>query len=174
MKKPKASIAATAVKGATKLGVMITPEQIAASGTEHGHQAAFFQQLVLLRKEDPVWWADTVMAFAIPNGGDRRPSVAASLAAEGVKSGVPDVCYPVPLGPVAGLWNKFKVPGLDLKTNGARQPNQIKWAKDLRAKHYAVCTCYGWRAGIFALTAYCTGTLIMPDDGDALPVVVSD
>ena len=51
-----------------------------------------FEQRELVR-----WFRQTfkgVRIFAIPNGGIRSPSTAAKLKAEGVSSGVPDLCVP--------------------------------------------------------------------------------
>ena len=51
-----------------------------------------FEQRELVR-----WFRQTfkgVRIFAIPNGGLRSLSVAAKLKAEGVSSGVPDLCVP--------------------------------------------------------------------------------
>lgn len=128
---------------------MITPEQLAQSGTEHGHQVAFFQWAATI-SEVP----DMDMLFAVPNGGERNLKVAANMKAEGVKSGVPDVVWPVPRGNFAGLYLELKRPGLERRALGARSENQVKWHKKLIAKHYAVVTCYGWEAMAQAVELY--------------------
>ena len=46
--------------------------------------------------------------FHIPNGGHRHKATAGRLRAEGVKSGVPDICLPVPRGPYHGLYIEMK------------------------------------------------------------------
>lgn len=132
---------------------MITPEQLAASGTEHGHQVAFFQ------------WAATIsaiphmdMLYAVPNGGERNLKVAANMKAEGVKSGVPDVVWPVPRGMFAGLYLELKVPGKVNHANGGRQDNQVKWHKKLVAQRYMVATCYGWQAMAATVNNYWFGS----------------
>lgn len=166
----RAGIDPTAVESATKVGVMITPDQIAKSGTEHAHQAAFMQHLVIKRKEEPLNYVDADMVYAIPNGGDRQASVAASLKAEGVKAGVPDLCYPVPRWQYAGLYIEFKKPGEERKAKGGRSDKQIEWHKRLIEKRYAVVTVYGWQAAAFAFWQYHAGHLIMPEGGDSLSV----
>lgn len=127
---------------------MITPEQLAAPGTEHAHQVAFFQWLVTSGIED------RHMAFAVPNGGERQQVVASKMKAEGVKSGVPDVCWPVPRGRFAGLWLELKRPGAERRKNWDRSDAQIKWHKDLIKHHYAVCLVCGWEAMAWAIHLY--------------------
>lgn len=128
---------------------MITPEQLAKAGTEHAHQTAFFQW-VAMRFQHP----QKHMFFAVPNGGDRNISVAASMKAEGVKPGVPDVFWPVPMGPYAGLWLELKRPGLEGRALGGRSDKQEKWHRDLIGQQYAVATVYGWEAMTEALKWY--------------------
>lgn len=127
---------------------MITPEQLAAPGTEHAHQVAFFQWLALSGIED------RHMAFAVPNGGERQQIVASKMKAEGVKSGVPDVCWPVPRGRFAGLWLELKRPGAERKKNWDRSDNQVRWHKDLIRHHYAVCLVCGWESMAWAIRKY--------------------
>src|SRR5687767_697334 len=75
-----------------KPGKKITPEDLAASGSEDGHQAALF-----------CWAADSVgkypqlqWLFAIPNGGSRHIAEATKMVAAGTRSGVPDTMLPWP------------------------------------------------------------------------------
>lgn len=145
----------------TKVGALLTPEQIASSGTEHAHQAAVMQWVAV----DGRQYAGLDLLFAIANGGDRRMSVAASLKAEGVKPGVPDLCLPVPAGAYPGLWIEMKKPGEWGKALGGRSSGQLEWHKRLRAQGYAVCTCYSWRSAVAVLIMYHTGTEIMKDAG---------
>ena len=44
----------------------------------------------------------------IPNGGSRNKIEAANLKAQGVKSGVPDLCLPAPKGEFHGLYIEMK------------------------------------------------------------------
>lgn len=144
------------------MGKMLTPEVLAAGGSEHAHQTAIMQWTVINGSNFP----DIDLLHAIPNGGARSVSVAASLKAEGVKSGVPDLCLPVPLGVFAGLYLELKVPKHFGTKNGGRSDNQIKWQKRLRTKHYAVVTAYGWEAAVRAIQDYYMLVLVMPNDDD--------
>lgn len=141
---------------------MLTPEYLAKTGTEHAEQMALMQWTVLNLKRFP----NLDLLFAIPNGGDRSRSVAAALKAEGVKSGVPDLFLPVPMGQFAGLWIEMKKRGLSTHANGGRLDNQVKWHPRLIEQHYAVVTCYGWDYAVVAIEAYYLGVLKMPDSGD--------
>lgn len=171
MAKVRSGIAPTAANAARKIGVVLTPEQIASSGSEHAHQAAIFQWIALKGR---LMLADVDMLYAIANGGGRTPSVAAAMKAEGVRPGVPDMCLPVPAGQYAGLYIELKVPGRETTRDGGRDPKQVDWAKRLRGKHYAVVTAYGWHAAVDVLRVYYSGALRMRADGDALPVAERD
>lgn len=161
----------TSVVG-TKVGAMITPEQLAASGTEHGHQVAFFQWVAT--KGRKVFGTDADLLFAVPNGGDRQAHVGAAMKAEGVKPGVPDVCWPMPQWDpsmkacvFAGLFIELKKPDQRNKKDGGRSEHQVKWHKRLRAQGYAVVLAYGWQAMAWAAYLYWKGDLRMKDE-DAL------
>lgn len=85
----------------------MTPEQVAKSGTEHAHQSAVFcwasQQIEI--------YPCLKWMFAIPNGGNRDPVTAARLKAEGVKSGVSDICLPFPRRGYHSFFIEMKKPG---------------------------------------------------------------
>lgn len=153
--------------GVRPMGKILTPEQIAKNGSEHAHQAAIMQWIATIGSDNNgLAIPDLDLLFAIPNGGDRNPSVAASLKAEGVRSGVPDLCWPVPRGVFAGLYVELKVPKHFGTKSGGRSDNQIKWHKRLRAQHYAVVTAYGWQAGVETLKDYYLGLIEMPSTTD--------
>lgn len=143
-------------------GGMLTPEQLAGSGTEHAHQVAIIQWCVINGPR----FHDLDLLFAIPNGGDRRPSVAASLKAEGVRSGVPDLCLPVPVGVYAGLYLELKKPTEVRKQRGGRSEKQVEWHRRLRAQHYAVVVAYGWQPAVQAIGDYYGSLLRMPEGTD--------
>lgn len=148
----------------TKVGALITPEQLAASGTEHGEQTAVMQWSVMNGQHFP----NLDLLHAIPNGGDRKAHVGAALKAEGVKKGVPDLFLPVPHGAYPGLYIEMKRPGKELVKNGDRSDDQVRWHKRLRALGYAVVTAYGWQAACWAIFMYYSGGLGMPTNGDSV------
>lgn len=91
------------------------------------------------------------MMFHIPNGGKRDKITAARLKAEGVKSGVPDICLAVPRGENHGLFIELKV--------GSNKPseNQKKWIGMLRNQGYRVEVCYGWVEAAAVIKDYLKG-----------------
>ncbi len=124
-------------------------DNLAKANTEHAHQRAFFGWL--LKVEHTGEFPDAGMAYAIPNGGKRDQITAARLKAEGVKPGVPDVCFPVPLHRFAGLYMELKV------DKGRTSDSQDDWHARLRRHHHAVATCWGWRAARQCFLDYCAG-----------------
>lgn len=88
------------------------------------------------------------LLFAVPNGGWRNKVVAAKLKAEGVKSGVPDLLLPVPMGQYAGLAIEMK------SATGTISPEQKLWIADLRACGWQAEICRGWEAAWDVLRCY--------------------
>ena len=112
---------------------MLTPEQLAAAGTEHAHQTALFAWIGLQPKDSPLR-----LAFAIPNGGLRNKVTAARMKAGGVRAGVPDIFLPIARGGYHGLFIEMKV------GNGYLSVAQKDWIKKLNKENYSVVVCYGW------------------------------
>lgn len=163
---------------------MITPEQIAKTGTEHAEQAALFQWAALTANErdqanDP-WRANALrMMFAIPNGDQRGDGshkgaqiAGARLKAEGQRSGVPDVFMAVPAGAriielgggkqVSGVWKHY---GLFIEMKARKHlrakdelagcgDDQKDWIVRLRAQGYSCAVCYGWEHARDTIIAY--------------------
>lgn len=122
----------------------MTPEQLAAAGTEHAHQCAVMCWTTKYFNTVP----ELKLLFAIPNGGERNPVVASRLKAEGVKAGVPDLFLPVARHGCHGLFIEMKKPK---GTIGSSQP---QWEKDLKAQGYAHAYCYGWEQAVHVLMSY--------------------
>lgn len=117
---------------------------------EHNEQAAFFRFLALLAIDNP----DVGLAYAIPNGGKRHIGTARKLQEEGVKPGVPDICWPVPRYPFHGLYLEMKrVKGG--KVSDAQKP----WVQRLREQGYKVEICKGFEA---AKKAFCEYLALSP------------
>lgn len=130
----------------------ITPEQLAASGTEDGHQAAFYcwaNEQVLTG-----WMPELALMFAIPNGGKRGKATAARLRATGTKRGVPDNLLPVRRGGYAGLFVELKRPKSEGKAVGRESDEQGYWKAQLQAQGYGVATCVGWEQMRDTVIAY--------------------
>ncbi len=71
--------------------MIITPEQLAASGTEMGQQIALFAWAA----QHSLIIPELKLLFSIPNGGLRDKITASRLKAAGVRAGVPDIFWPV-------------------------------------------------------------------------------
>lgn len=115
---------------------------------EHEHQKALMQWARLNQGRYPL----LRLLFAIPNGGQRHKAVAAKLKAEGVKSGVPDLCLPVtqPDG-FCGLFIELKSP------KGRATAEQQQWMLDLFEQGYRAVVCHGWEAARDELVDYLQG-----------------
>lgn len=120
-----------------RLGKMVTPEQLASSGTEHGEQAALFcwatQQMKIAGFEGLDWM------FAVPNGGARDRVTAGMLKAEGVKPGISDIVLPVARGGYFGLMLEMK-----RKNGGVISPNQVAFRAHCVREGYAHVLAHGW------------------------------
>lgn len=90
------------------------------------------------------------LLYHIPNGGARSKGTAGRLKAEGVKSGVPDICLPVAKGKYHGLYVEMKV--------GKNKPtaNQVKWIESLLSEGYQAKVCYGWQEAVRVIEDYLT------------------
>lgn len=127
----------------------MTPDQLAKSDGEHGHQRALLQWCNVAIKFgfNVAWdWASGMgieaakssrvndmrpveelrWLFAIPNGGLRDKVTAAKLKHEGVKPGVPDLMLPLPCRDYAGLFVEMKRP--EQREEGVRKASRIKRA----------------------------------------------
>lgn len=125
--------------------------------TEHQDQSALFQWA----QYNTAMYPQLELMYAIPNGaglnhqvsknGKRYSPEAAKLKAEGLKSGVPDVCLPIPSGPYHGLYIELKY------GKNTTSPQQNKWIESLRSQDYRVVICYGWEAAAQIILQYLEG-----------------
>jgi hypothetical protein len=127
------------------------PEDIAKAGTEHAHQAALF---CWAYKKAVTSWPQLKWLYAIPNGGERNPATAARLKAEGVKSGVSDVCLPSAQRGYHGLYIEMKKPGSEGKAAGKESPAQVEFGKFLADEHYMYRCCHDWMTAAQTIAWY--------------------
>ena len=70
----------------------------------------------------------------------------------GVKAGVPDLFYPVPVNGYHGFF-------IEMKNKGGRlDPKQKRWLSALEQLGYKTAVCYGWEEAKEALEEYLDGT----------------
>ena len=92
------------------------------------------------------------LLFAIPNGERRDKLTAARLKAQGVRSGVPDLCLPVAAGCWHGLFIELK------RADGGRvAPEQVQWLAALDAQGYLAVVCRGFDEARLVLSFYLGG-----------------
>lgn len=113
--------------------------------SEHDHQVSFFQWL---RLQHP---AVDCVTFATPNAAKRSFKLAAHMRAEGLRSGVPDICCAYPSGEYHGLFIEMKA------EKGKLSENQKRWIEALRKSGYAVCVCYGFTEARDCMERYLVG-----------------
>jgi hypothetical protein len=121
----------------------ITPESLAASGSESGMQMALFCWCATSGIPELKW------LFHIPNGGSRHIAEASKLKAMGVKSGVPDLFLPIPVKDWYGLFIELK--RLD---KGVVSKEQSEWLFNLNNQGYRTLVCFGWEQAKNELLEY--------------------
>lgn len=70
----------------------------------------------------------------------------------GVRNGVPDLFYPVPMNGYHGLFIEMKA------QNGRLRPEQKKWLEALSTFGYKTAVCHGWESARDVLKEYIDGT----------------
>lgn len=94
---------------------------------------------------------DAALIYAIPNAGKRSIGAALYERAAGLKSGVPDLCLPVPMGAYHALYIEMK--RADGKMSDVSD-NQRRWIDALKSKGNAVAVCFGADEAIAVIKDY--------------------
>ena len=89
------------------------------------------------------------LLYAIPNGGKRAIKTAIALKAQGVKSGVPDMCLPVARGGYHGLYIELK-----RQKGGVVSETQKSWRTALAKQGYKAVVCKGADEAIGTIKEY--------------------
>lgn len=141
--------------GPKKQGKKITPEDLAKSGTEDGHQMAVF-----------CWAADNVGKYpelkwlhAIPNGGSRHIVEAMKMVGAGLRSGVWDIFLPLPIQRLwdktyAGLYIEMKREERRGEKDGGLRKEQAEFGDYAEKVGYRCCVCYNWEEARDVLIKY--------------------
>lgn len=103
------------------------------------------KQLIQWCRTDPKWQ----YLFHIPNESVGGKGWLIRNRQLGVKSGVPDLFYPVPIGSYHGLFIEMK-----RKQGGVLSEAQKRWVKALRSLGYRVEVCKGWEEARAVLEGY--------------------
>lgn len=125
---------------------MITPEDLAKSGTEHGQQAALFCFFQIHAAEYPL----TKWLYSSSNGFFSTSGQKGKEKAAGLKSGVPDICLPISNynrfidDGSLGLYIELKIESRRKQKNGGCSDEQLGWLAFLNSQSYEAVVCYGW------------------------------
>lgn len=94
-------------------------------------------------------WPELRLLYHVPNEGQRSMATGGRLRAEGLKSGVPDLCLPSAHGQYHGLYIEMK------RTQGSKTtPEQKEWLAALEAEGYKTALCRGADAAIETIERY--------------------
>lgn len=121
---------------------------------EHQEQATLFRWAAFALNRHP----ELDMLFAVPNGGDRHPAVAAKLKAEGVRSGIPDIFLDVPRQGWHGLRIELKALGGNGSAPGSLKPEQLDRLSAYQEHGYRAVACWGWEAARDTILDYLQST----------------
>ena len=99
--------------------------------SEHDSQCALFALLRYYHRRYP----ELRNIFAIPNGGQRHPAVAAKMKKEGVLAGVWDIFVCVPVDGYSGMW-------LEMKHAKNRLTKSQQSFRERVGEAYAWAVCY--------------------------------
>ena len=94
-------------------------------------------------------YPELAMLYAIPNGGKRAIKTAIALKAQGVKSGVPDMCLPVARSGYHGLYIELK-----RQKGGTVSETQKEWIAALNTQGYKAIICHGAEEAIEQIRGY--------------------
>lgn len=138
-----------------KQGKVVTPEQLAMSGSEDGLQAAVFCWAAMNVGK----WPELKWLHAIPNGGQRHIAEATKMVATGLRSGVLDIFLPLPIQThwakqYAGLYIEMKTEKRRNQKNGGLSDEQIEFIDYAERVGYYYKVCYSWEEARDVLIAY--------------------
>lgn len=125
---------------------MITPEQLSASGSESGSQRALMCWAASSGILELKW------LFAIPNGFYGSAAQKGKMKAEGLRSGVADICLPVkgyngsvvPSMYYNGLFLEMKQVKFKTHKDGGLSDQQVQFANFVAGQGYKFVIAYSW------------------------------
>lgn len=116
--------------------------------TESAEQQLLFQWARMQSGKYP----ELTLLYHIPNEGKRSHKTGARMKAEGLKTGVPDICLPVARGGHHGLYIELK-----RVKNSRVTEDQMRWLEDLARQGYVAAVCRGADEAIELITRYLSG-----------------
>jgi hypothetical protein len=110
------------------------------------------KELIGILNPEPV--PDLVRLFAVHNQGHGDAIRGAQAKAEGVKKGVPDICWPRPVAGYGGLWIELKRPKTATNAKGLATDEQSDWGSYLTKWNYRFVVAVGWTEAVQAIKDY--------------------
>lgn len=112
--------------------------------SEHDHQKSLVHWAKLASGKYP----QLKLLYAIPNAAKRSPKIAAMMKAEGLQSGVPDLCLPIGNGAYLSLY-------IEMKTKGGKvTENQNNWHEALKSAGHKVAVCWSFEEARNVIVEY--------------------
>lgn len=113
--------------------------------TEAQEQKALFEWIERSRGKYP----ELGLCYHIPNEGRRSWAAAHELRAQGLKSGVPDICLPVARGEYHALYIEMK-----RRKGGRVSDTQRGWINALNRAGNLALVCKGWEEARDVIVQY--------------------
>lgn len=111
--------------------------------SEHDEQAQLVQMVEM------AFPAMSALLFAIPNGANKGPVARLRFKAEGLRPGVPDMFFALPVGQYHGLFIEMK-----RRRGGTVSPEQKAYIEALRAQGYRAEVCKGCDEALAVMREY--------------------
>lgn len=116
--------------------------------TEAQEQKALFEWAEYAKGRHP----ELALLYHIPNEARRSYALGREMKAQGLKSGVPDLCLPVPRGGFGALYIEMK-----RRKEGRLSDNQRGWLKGLKRVGNRAVVCKGWEEARDVILDYLKG-----------------
>ena len=116
--------------------------------TEAQEQKALFEWADYAKGRYP----ELELLYHVPNEARRSYALGRELNAQGLKSGVPDICLPVPRGGYGALYIEMK-----RRKEGRLSDNQRVWLNGLNCAGNKAVVCKGWEEARNVILEYLKG-----------------
>ena len=123
-------------------------KQVRRTPTEAQEQKALFEWAGFESGRYP----ELALLYHIPNEARRSYALGREMKAQGLKSGVPDICLPVPRGDYGALYIELK-----RRKDGRLSDNQRGWLNGLNRAGNMAVVCKGWEEARDTIIKYLKG-----------------
>lgn len=116
--------------------------------TEAQEQKALFEWAEWAKHRHP----ELALMYHIPNEARRSYALGKEMKAQGLRSGVPDICLPVPRGGYGALYIEMK-----RRKDSRLSDNQRGWINGLNRAGNRAVVCKGWEEARSVIIEYLKG-----------------